>query len=116
MPGTRLGKQPDLFDPQRDSFSGLAADGAYTPYAADLEEPPDEAFVQRIRDEITGLVERCRGAERLPFRDLAQAFLTELRVASVSNWLPESEALSLRAAFTAEMQRLYAAEDAAADR
>ena len=52
-----------------------------------------------------------RRAATLPWPDLTKATLAELRFNSIAGWLPDEEAAALRAAFEAEMVRLYAAED-----
>lgn len=72
-----------------------------------VEAPPAD-FVQRVRDELTGTLARVRGAAVLPWRDLTQATLAELRFDSIAGWLPEDEAAALRAAFHHELDRLYA--------
>jgi hypothetical protein len=42
---------------------------------------------------------------------LTRSTLAELRFNSISGWLPETEATSLRAAFETELNRLYESED-----
>jgi hypothetical protein len=42
-------------------------------------------------------------------RDLTQTYMVEMRFNSMSRWLPRQEALALRKAFAAEMDRLYEA-------
>jgi hypothetical protein len=54
---------------------------------------------------------RVREAAALPWKDLTQATLAELRFDSIAGWLPEEEAAALRAAFHRELDRLYAALD-----
>jgi hypothetical protein len=44
----------------------------------------------------------------LPWKDLTQATLAELRFDSIAGWLPEDEAAALRAEFHRELDRLYA--------
>ncbi len=56
-----------------------------------------------------------RTAQSLPWRDLTQTTLAELRFNSITNWLPTDEAEYLRAAFDVEMTRLYEIEDRRAD-
>jgi hypothetical protein len=68
--------------------------------------PPE--FVERIRTELRGTLRRAREAEAMPWRDLTQATLAELRFHSVARWLPSDEAEALRASFKIEMARLYA--------
>jgi hypothetical protein len=96
MKNHRSGRQPDLFETQ-----------------ADLLEPPPADFVARIRDELTGTLERVRGAAALPWKDLTAATLAELRFDSIAGWLPQDEAAALRAEFHRELDRLYAALAAA---
>jgi hypothetical protein len=55
---------------------------------------------------------RVREAAALPWKDLTQATLAELRFDSIAGWLPQDEAAALRAAFHRELERLYAALDA----
>ncbi len=102
---TRFADQPDLFTP--------AASAADEPLGATMEEPPDEAFLQRIRDELTGYLAKAAAAATLPWRDLTEDFLIEMRVYSMSRWLPAAEARDLRRAFGLEMDRLYEAADQA---
>lgn len=74
---------------------------------------PSAEFVDRIRSELRATLAEARGAELLPWGDLTKATLVELRFKSIMRWLPEAEAAALWAAFDAELERLYAAEDAA---
>jgi hypothetical protein len=95
-------KQPDLFADQ--------------PPVAEMRgphrfEPPPAEFVTRIRSELEETLCLVRGAAALPWPDLTQATLAELRFHSIARWLPEEEAAALRAAFEIEMTRLYQAED-----
>ncbi|MCC7276560.1 MAG: hypothetical protein IT561_28105 [Alphaproteobacteria bacterium] len=73
---------------------------------------PTPEFVERVRRELAGTLALVRGAAGLPWADLTRTTLAELRFRSMSGWLPTSEAATLRAAFDAEMDRLYAIEDA----
>jgi hypothetical protein len=75
-----------------------------------LENPPPD-FIARIRDELQATLVRVQQATALPWADLTQATLAELRFKSISAWLPDPEAASLREAFEAEMTRLYECED-----
>jgi hypothetical protein len=43
----------------------------------------------------------------MPWSDLTQATLAELRFHSIAGWLPADEANGLRGAFELEMERLY---------
>lgn len=70
-------------------------------------EPPPTDFVARIRDELNGTLARVRAAA-LPWKDLTQATLAELRFDSIAGWLPEAEAPAFRAEFHRELDRLYA--------
>jgi hypothetical protein len=78
-------------------------------------EPPQADFVQRIREELLATLATVRGADALPWRDLTQATLAELRFHSIAGWLPDEEAKSLRAQFQSEIDRLYAAADSRGD-
>jgi hypothetical protein len=91
MSNHRSARQPDLFQAQ-----------------ADLLEPPPADFVARIRDELTGTLARAREAAVLPWKDLTAATLAELRFDSIAGWLPQDEAVALRAEFHRELDRLYA--------
>jgi hypothetical protein len=90
----RSAQQPDLFEGH-----------------ADVLEPPPADFVVRIRNELSGTLARVREAAALPWKDLTQATLAELRFDSIAGWLPEEEAAALRAAFHRELDRLYAVLD-----
>jgi hypothetical protein len=82
---------------------------------AALERSPPE-FTGRIRNELEATLGTVRKAESLPWPDLTRATLAELRFHSIAGWLPEEEAAQLRAAFEAEMKRLYElADDQRAD-
>jgi hypothetical protein len=72
--------------------------------------PPPE-FVARIRSELEATLRTVQRAATLPWPDLTRATLAELRFHSIARWLPEGEASALRAAFEAEMARLYESED-----
>jgi hypothetical protein len=85
-------RQPDLFE-----------DAVKFP-----PEPPPADFVARIRNELTFTLARVRNAAALPWRDLTAATLAELRFDSIAGWLPEDEAMALRAEFHRELERLYA--------
>ncbi len=75
----------------------------------DMEPPPPD-FVQKIRDELHSTLAMARAAQTMPWRDLTQATLAEMRFHSSAGWLPEKEAKSLRAEFQREIDRLYAAD------
>src|SRR5690349_21227226 len=93
--------QLDLFPDQPITSEAIGA-SAFDP-------PPD--FVARIRGELEATLASVRGDSRLPWPDLTRTMLAELRFRSIARWLPAGEAASLRAAFEAEMARLYGAED-----
>jgi hypothetical protein len=99
MPSAQLGMfgvdQPSLEELLPVGFDQLPAD-----------------FVERIRRELRDTLATARRAERLPWADLTRATLAELRFNSIARWLPAEEAAELRAAFEAELVRLYEAEDA----
>lgn len=71
-------------------------------------EPPPADFVARIRGELTGTLALVREAATLPWKDLTAATLAELRFDSIAGWLPQDEAVALRAEFHRELDRLYA--------
>jgi hypothetical protein len=90
--------QPDLFAEAGDSSAA---------------EPPPSDFIERIRGELTTTLSRVREAAILPWKDLTAATLAELRFNSIAGWLPNDEASALRLSFQREMNRLYAAAEAA---
>ena len=93
--------QPDLFSqPERASE-----------HASVAMEPPPPDFIDRIRAELEATLHTVQHATSLPWPDLTRATLAELRFNSISGWLPEADAKAMRAAFEAEMTRLYALED-----
>jgi hypothetical protein len=95
MTNRRLGTQLDLF--------------AAAP-ASEQAEPPPPEFVERIRTELLETLARVRVADTPPWRDLTQTTLGEMRFHSLAEtWLPAAEGARLRAAFSAEMHRLYRA-------
>jgi len=95
--------QPDLFSQQQ-------ADRR-EPAVVALEEPPAD-FVDRIRSELGSTLQVAREATAFPWPDLTSATLAELRFHSIARWLPEAEAGNIRAAFDAEMARLYSQHEA----
>jgi len=102
----RFADHPDLFAPAQ-------PEGAAAPVPATMDEPPEEEFIERIRDELGGYLATARAAGTLPWRDLTEDYLIEMRVYSMSRWLPDTEARALRRAFGLEMDRLYEAADQA---
>jgi hypothetical protein len=70
---------------------------------------------ERVRAELLAMLEGVRAAETLRWPELTQATLGEMRFRSISRYLPELEAEMLRAAFDAEMARLWDAERARFD-
>ncbi len=102
MTHDRFARQPDLFAPQTDLFDGRTN-------VVDEEPPPDD-FIQRIRDELNATLALAQAAETFPWPDATRTLLTEMRFKSIAGWLPAVEADALRAAFAAEMARLYAAD------
>lgn len=94
-------RQPDFFAPQDDLFDCAAGPEA----EADRLE-----LAARARAELAAMLERARGAARLPWADYTQATLAELRFDSLSRRLPEQDGAALREAFGAELDRLYALE------
>jgi len=105
MSHTRTASQPDLFQPaDRPGYRAI-----------EEIEPPPEDFIQRIRDELAATLATARGAQSLPWRDLTQTMLVEMRFHSIAEtWLPDDESAPLRAAFAIEMERLYAIAETAA--
>lgn len=117
----RLGRQPDLFardappaSPETAAFRDPGDPAPNTGSDASGQEPPPSDFVARIRAELRDTLARARDAHALPWPDLTRTTLAEMRFHSVASWLPPDEARSLRAAFAAEMDRLYARHDAQA--
>lgn len=94
---------------------GLFDDDSAVRPARRHEFVADAAFVARIRAELEATLATVSAAERLPWPDLTQMTLAELRFRSIVRYLPELEAAALLAAFDAEMDRLYAIEDARAE-
>lgn len=98
----RNSAQQDLFAPHADAPG----------FDLDDEEFVDAEFIQRIRDEVTATLAKAKGAARLPWRDLTQTMVTEMRFHSIAQtWLPAEESARLREEFAAEMLRLYAVHD-----
>jgi hypothetical protein len=89
----RSSRQPDLF----------AGAGQLL-----LPEPLPAEFITRIRSELNDTLAQVREAAALPWKDLTEATLAELRFNSIAGWLPEDEARVLRTGFEHEMNRLYA--------
>lgn len=90
------GSQLDLF----------AGDPGAAPGRREVFVAPAD-MVERIRAELLATLAMVRAAERLPWRDLTQATLGEMRFRSISRYLPDDEAEALRAALDAEMARLW---------
>jgi hypothetical protein len=99
MPSSQSPRQRDLFE--------VAQPARGRGYAALLQEPPPADFIERIRNELVGTLARAREAARMPWKDLTAATLAELRFNSITNWLPASEAETLRVSFNQEMARLW---------
>jgi hypothetical protein len=97
--------QPDLF--------ARPADAPIDSLVDTLEEHPGEEFIQRIRDDLNAKLALVRDAARFPWPNLTRVYSEEMRINSMSRWLPRTEAIALRRAFAAEMDRLYEAEDEA---
>ncbi len=96
-------RQADLFAPSSDLF-----DPAPNPRPEPL--PPHE--VDRIRQRLLATLALVRGAQFQPWEDLTRMTIEEIGFRSMCGWLPSGEAAELRAAFDAEMDRIYANEDA----
>jgi hypothetical protein len=95
----RSHRQPDLFEPTRSAHD--------RGYAALLEEPPPADFIERIRKELIDTLAMVSASAVFPWGDLTAATLVELRFDSITNWLPEAEAIPLRECFAREMARLW---------
>ena len=92
-------RQPDLFARQGDLFHPAP-------------EPLPAADVERIRQKLLATLALVRGAEFQPWADLTRMTLEEISFRSMCDHLPAAEAAAMRAAFDAEMDRIYANEDA----
>lgn len=99
-----MGRQADLFAPQADLFDG-----------GGIEQDEDDRLelLALAREEIATLLALARKAVRLPWADYTQAALAEIRFDGLTQHLPEGEGAAMRAAFAAELDRLYAIEDQA---
>jgi hypothetical protein len=76
-----------------------------------FDQVPDyapEKREDRVRARLLDLLETARAAELMPW-ERQRADVNELLFKQSSNWLPEAERESLRAAFASEMKRLRAA-------
>ncbi|HMU53104.1 MAG TPA: hypothetical protein PKA13_25250 [Geminicoccaceae bacterium] len=71
----------------------------------------DAAFVDRIRRELVATLAMVRAADSLPWPDLTQMTLAEMRFRSIARYLPDDEATELVAAFDAAMERIYEIEN-----
>lgn len=96
-------RQPDLFAPSADLFDGT------NPSVFEESEEDRRGRLARLEKELNGLLDRVRTADRLPFRDLTEALLAELRWMRAHHEIADGAAKY--AAFQAEMQRLYAIEN-----
>lgn len=65
-----------------------------------------DAFIQDIRAELNATLALTRDAATLPWPDAEGALRAEMRVRSMSRWLPTAEAAALVEAFDREMDRL----------
>ncbi|HEX5325784.1 MAG TPA: hypothetical protein VFW75_03870 [Acetobacteraceae bacterium] len=99
----RAPAQPGLFDAPKDSPTWSLAD--------ELDEHPGEEFIQGIRDELLATLALARASATFPWPDPTKTYMAEMRVNSMSDWLPRHEAVALRRQFAAEMDRLYEAAD-----
>ncbi len=97
----RFAEQPGLFDPPPDSPNSSLVD--------QLDEHPGEEFIQGIRDDLQATLALARGAASFPWANLTKTYMVEMQFNSMSRWLPRKEAIELRKAFAAEMDRLYEA-------
>lgn len=69
----------------------------------DIAPDPD-----RVRRRLTGVLEKARGAETMPW-SARDAGMWEIVFPQMSRWLPEDEASQLCFAFAREIERLKAA-------
>ncbi|MBP0462408.1 hypothetical protein J5Y09_00665 [Roseomonas sp. PWR1] len=92
-------RQPDLF---------AVADAAEV--ATLPADPDDRDLLDLARRDLDAMLALARGAARLPWADYTQAAVAELRFDGLAGHLPEAEGAALRAAFAAELDRLYALE------
>lgn len=95
-------------EPQLDLFGEQPARVGNAPVVTFV---PDAAFVDKIRRELVGTVAMVRAADGLPWPDLTQMTLAEMRFRSISRYLPDAEAAELRAAFDSAMERIYEIEN-----
>ena len=115
----RVAHQPDLFSQEpsplgavsqgREKYDWLYA-GPTGCLVDTLDEHPGEAFIERIRRELYGMLELVRASVTLPW-DLTTTYMREMHMNSKTRWLPVPEAKALRLAFKLEMDRLYELED-----
>lgn len=94
--------QFDLFGDQPTRAGKAASVGTFI---------PDAAFVEKIRRELVGTLAMVRAADALPWPDLTQMTLAEMRFRSISRYLSDDEAGRLCAAFDAAMERIYDIEN-----
>lgn len=99
---------PERFACQLDLFAVTPENATGSP-VDQLDEHPGEAFIDRFRGELQATLALARSAAMFPWADLTRTYSVEMRFNSISNWLPRTEAVALRRAFAAEMDRLYEA-------
>jgi hypothetical protein len=104
-----MSRRVESIDRQTDLFS-RPADAPVDSLADTLDEHPGEDFIQRIRDDLNAKLALVRVAERFPWPNLTRVYSEEMRINSMSRWLPYAEAVVLRRAFACEMDRLYEIE------
>lgn len=100
----RFAPQPSLFDPPQQA-------GNIAGSLIDDDEPPDEDFIQTVRDDLGKLLALAGHADTFPWSDLTRTYMEEMRFYSMSRWLPSEEAAQLRDAFGIAMDRLYELAD-----
>ena len=98
-----------LAPPQGELFA--ATDGTPDGDLATRAGVPDR-FVDGVRAELNATLALVRDAAVLPWEDPSKAMLAEMRMRSMSRWLPQEERATLLAAFDGELDRLYGPEDA----
>jgi hypothetical protein len=102
----RVARQPDLFATQGDIFA-MPKDDPNWSLACEMEEHPGEEFIDRIRQDLHRMLDRARVANGLPWKDLTETYAMEMKMNSMSRWLPRHEARVLRKQFAAAMDRIY---------
>jgi hypothetical protein len=93
-----MARRVESIDRQTDLFT-RPADAPVDSLADTLDAHPGEAFIQRIRDDLDAKLALVHAAERFPWSNPTRVYSEEMRVNSMSRWLPRAEAVALRRAF-----------------